>query len=235
MNQDQLLEAVRELREKGFEVTKKNKGYIPTEDSQSVKEDLEYYKKILLERLDLLSLSITDLENMESFNIWKDGKYKGHELMAIHGAYLSIEAALDALRGGRVAELVRDAVFLGCDLPDGLAEHPYDIKRNSRTASGKGGSKSKRKPWAKALAKELCHLTDDEIYWALADDVERQIETGNERFDIIFKEDPETLTHDLIQAIPYDDTDTPKAPQKVRLSTFLKYYVRPARKQPKKV
>jgi hypothetical protein len=101
--------------------------------------------------------------------------------------------------------------------------------------SAKGGVKSNRKPWADALAKDLCHLSDDEIYWALADEGDKQVRAGNDRFDILFKEDPITLTHDLIQAIPFDDLDTPKAPQTMRLSTFLKYYVRPARKEAKKV
>lgn len=102
--------------------------------------------------------------------------------------------------------------------------------------SAKGGNRSKRKPWGDALAKKLCHLSDDEIYWALADDEsDIQVKTEGWRFDILFKEDPETLTHDVIQAIPFDDLDTPQASQTMRLSTFLKHYIRPARKKPEKI
>lgn len=91
--------------------------------------------------------------------------------------------------------------------------------------NAKGGRKSsKYKQWADALAKELCHLSDDEIEGY---DENFQIRTKAGRYDIEFTVDPEKLTP-IIEALAADDPTKPV--ETLALSTFIKSYVRPARK-----
>lgn len=228
MNQDNLFQAIGDLREQGFKVTKKDRGYIPAEAQRKIEEDLNFYEDILKDRLEALGLTTTDLENVSSFEIYREGRYKGHEVQSLGAAMESVAAARDALRDGRVFDLVHYAVFLGWELPDGIAPHQYDEKRNSRMGAAKGGNKSKRKPWADALAKELCHLTDDEIAFEFESNQDgMQIKTTEGYFDVYFQEDPKKLTP-FAEAVP--SGNVPKLPQTLTLSSFVRYYVRPARK-----
>lgn len=243
MTRDQLLEAIQELRKMGYEVVNKDYAYIPKQAKEEIIEDLEYYSKTISERLETIGFTETNQIsdenplmgiNAKSFAHYnKEGEFKGYEVDSLDRAVMAIQGIKDHIRDRDLIRLFQDSVFLGENLLPGDAPHPYDEEKNK---GKKGGKKSKRKPWADALAEKLCHLNDDEIYWTLVDDEsEIQIETEDTRYDIIFKEDPITLTHDLVQALPFDAIDTPQATQTIRLSTFLKHYIRPARKKLDKV
>ncbi|MBA2883092.1 hypothetical protein HNR65_003449 [Desulfosalsimonas propionicica] len=91
----------------------------------------------------------------------------------------------------------------------------------------KGGSRNKRQAWADALAKELCHLSNEEIAWELEDNEDVQIEAEGIRYDILMEEDPENLTKDIIKAVPLTSK---RAPREIRLSSFMRRYIQPARK-----
>ncbi len=93
--------------------------------------------------------------------------------------------------------------------------------------SSKGGRSNKRKPWADTLAQQLCDLRDDDIYWELVDGMDRQVEVDGKKFDILLKDN-------LLQAIPFDDTDSPEKPQTIRFNSFIRHYIIPARKKQKK-
>jgi hypothetical protein len=94
--------------------------------------------------------------------------------------------------------------------------------------AAKGGRKPKTKAWAIKLAERFTELTDDQIMYNLyAGEVDYlQIQAAGETFTICFDEDGERL-----EAVKIVDRDRPEKPETLRPSTFLKSYVRPARKK----
>jgi hypothetical protein len=94
--------------------------------------------------------------------------------------------------------------------------------------AAKGGRKSNKKEWAVKLAERFRGLSDDQIMSSLyAGEVDYlPIQAGGETFTICFIEDEE-----ILEAVKIVHGDRPQKPETLRPSTFLKSYVRPARKK----
>lgn len=120
MNKDQLLEAIRELKEMGFEVIPKERGRIPDPDKQEIENELQHYEKNVKDRLHSL-----DQQDRE----------KTHELTSLEMVQLFVDSIRDDIRAGRLAEVFKTSIDFGRELyllPDGLAPHRYDAQRAAR-------------------------------------------------------------------------------------------------------
>jgi hypothetical protein len=129
---------------------------ISEEEHAEILSEIEHLETIAKNQLHSLGLTTGDLENIDAFELYKDGEFRGHEAADLQCFFMALAEAKRNLYENRIVGLFKAAVALGECLPRGnpdpneiskikwAGRHPYDVLRNTRkTRSRTGGQKEK--------------------------------------------------------------------------------------------